>query len=81
MLVTFALVLAVLVLVVLVGAGGDVCAGGVRAGFVGVDVFVLLVGPGVLMCRSYSSVVALVVVAAFVLTLVLVLAWGAGVPC
>jgi hypothetical protein len=65
----FMLVLAVLVVLVGGGAGGGVCAGGTRAGAggVGVDVFVLLVGAGVvLMCRPYSSVVALVVVVAYV---------------
>ena len=51
----FMLVLVVLVSVVPVGGGtgGGVCAGGVRAGAggVGVDAFIILVGPGVvLMC-------------------------------
>jgi len=50
------------------------------AGVVGIDTFVLLVSPGVLMCGLYLSAMALVVVVAFALTLV-VLAWGAGVPC
>ena len=62
MLVAFTLVLAVLVLVVLVSAGSG---GGVRAStsVVGIDVFVLLVSPGVSMCRSYLSALTLVVLA------------------
>ena len=75
MLAAFALVLAVLVSVVLIGggAGGGVCAGGVRAGAggVGVDMFALLVGSGVVLMCSYSSVVALVVAVASVLAFAL----------